>query len=77
MELSSCGFSRKDIAHGSAFQLDEQRGNLVLLFFGYTSCPDVCPTSMAELKTAIDKVGPKQADQVRVVFVRDLKLLLQ
>ena len=40
-----------------------------MLFFGYTSCPDVCPTTMAELKTALDEVGDDQAKDVRVVFV--------
>jgi protein SCO1 len=54
---------------GAPFQLDHLRGNIVLLFFGYTSCPDVCPTTMAELKTALDKIGPQKADKVKVVFV--------
>ena len=54
---------------GSPFWLSDLRGKIVLLFFGYTSCPDVCPTTMAELKTAIDKIGPKNADMVAVVFV--------
>jgi protein SCO1/2 len=54
---------------GTPFQLDQLRGNIVLVFFGYTSCPDVCPTTMAELKTALDKIGPEKADKVKVVFV--------
>lgn len=54
---------------GSNFQLSDLRGKIVLLFFGYTSCPDVCPTTMAELKTAVDKIGPENADQVQVVYV--------
>jgi protein SCO1/2 len=54
---------------GSPFKLEDLRGNLVLLFFGYTSCPDVCPTTMAELKTALENIGPEKADQVKVVFV--------
>ena len=55
-------------AGGTNFRLSEMRGKIVALFFGYTSCPDVCPTTMAELKQALDKVGP-QADQVQVLFV--------
>jgi protein SCO1 len=58
--------SRSD---GAPFQLEDLQGNLVLLFFGYTSCPDVCPTTMAELKTALDRIGPEKAGQVKVVFV--------
>ena len=54
---------------GAPFKLDDLRGKIVLLFFGYTSCPDVCPTTMAELKTALDRIGPEKADQVEVVFV--------
>lgn len=43
-------------------------GKLTLLYFGYTHCPDVCPTTLAELRSAILKLGP-EADQVRVLFV--------
>jgi protein SCO1 len=55
-------------ANGTTFRLSEMRGKVVALFFGYTSCPDVCPTTMAELKQALDKLG-KQANQVQVLFV--------
>jgi protein SCO1/2 len=50
------------------FQLREARGKVVALFFGYTSCPDVCPTTMAELNQALQELGD-QADQVQVLFV--------
>lgn len=55
--------------NGSKFRLSEMRGNVVLLFFGYTACPDVCPTTMAELKTAVDELGEEKAKHVKVVFV--------
>src|SRR5215211_4478411 len=55
-------------ANGTRFRLSETRGKVVALFFGYTSCPDVCPTTMAELKQALEKLGNK-ADQVQVLFV--------
>jgi protein SCO1 len=54
--------------NGNTFQLSEQRGKIVMLFFGYTSCPDVCPTTMAELNQALRELG-SQADQVQVIFV--------
>lgn len=54
---------------GRSFRLGEARGNIVLLFFGYTSCPDICPTTMAELKTALDRLGEDKAKNVKVVFV--------
>jgi protein SCO1/2 len=50
------------------FRLSEMRGQIVALFFGYTSCPDICPTTMAELKQALVELGPA-ADQVQVLFV--------
>lgn len=55
--------------NGTNFRLDGMRGKIVLLFFGYTSCPDICPTTMAELKTALDKIGEENAKNVQVVFV--------
>lgn len=55
--------------NGEGFRLSQLRGNIVLLFFGYTSCPDVCPTTMAEIKSALEKIGEENASQVKVVFV--------
>jgi len=55
--------------NGASFKLSELRGNVVLLFFGYTSCPDVCPTTMAELKQALDELDEDDAKQVQVLFV--------
>lgn len=55
--------------NGTNFRLDGMRGKIVLLFFGYTSCPDICPTTMAELKTALDEIGEENAKNVQVVFV--------
>jgi len=43
-------------------------GKPVLLYFGYTHCPDVCPTTLADLAIALKQLGPV-ADQVRVLFV--------
>lgn len=46
----------------------EYRGRVVLMFFGYTHCPDVCPLTLSRIKTAVAKLG-EQAQQVRVLFV--------
>jgi protein SCO1/2 len=54
---------------GSLFRLSETRGNVVLLFFGYTSCPDVCPTTLAELNQSLEDLGMDQAGDVKVIFV--------
>jgi protein SCO1/2 len=55
-------------SNGEMFHLSEQKGKIVLLFFGYTSCPDVCPTTLAELNQVMNKLGDK-TQQVQVVFV--------
>ena len=54
--------------NGSSFRLSEKRGDIVLLFFGYTSCPDVCPTTLSEMKRILSELG-ENAQHVQVVFV--------
>ena len=53
---------------GGNFQLSEQRGKLVLIFFGYTACPDVCPTALSEMKLVQKRLG-SLAENVRFVFI--------
>lgn len=48
--------------------LSDFRGKIVVLYFGYTSCPDVCPTTLANLRRALNDLGEK-ADQVQVILV--------
>ncbi len=47
--------------------LSDFRGKYVVLYFGYTSCPDICPTISAALKAALNKLGLDA--QVQVIFV--------
>ena len=54
--------------NGQAFQLGDQRGKIVLIFFGYTNCPDICPLTLAQFKQARAQLG-QQADRVRFVFI--------
>ena len=53
---------------GRAVNAERYRGSLVLLYFGYTHCPDVCPTTLAALGTALGRLGP-EASKVKVLFV--------
>ena len=53
---------------GRPFALGELRGQWILLTYGYTTCPDVCPLTLANLKQVKAQLG-SQAAQVRVVFV--------
>lgn len=55
-------------SNDEVFRLSDQRDKIVLLFFGYTSCPDVCPTTLAELNLALNQI-PEKAGLVQVVFV--------
>jgi len=54
--------------NGKAFNLKDVRGKAVLLFFGYTSCPDVCPLTLAKFNAAYKKLGGS-ADQVKTIFI--------
>jgi protein SCO1/2 len=54
--------------NGQQRSLKDFRGKLVVLFFGYTQCPDVCPTTLAELAEAKKQLGPDGA-KVQGLFV--------
>jgi protein SCO1/2 len=53
---------------GRAFGWRQQRGRVVLVFFGYTHCPDVCPLTLAALAQSLQRLGALR-QRVRVVFV--------
>ena len=55
-------------ANGDTFRLSESKGKVTLLFFGYTSCPDFCPTTLAEMKQVLDGLGD-DVDKAQVVFI--------
>ncbi|MGH8260633.1 MAG: SCO family protein [Steroidobacteraceae bacterium] len=54
--------------NGRPVTAQSYRGDVVLLYFGYTHCPDVCPTTLALLSQAIKGLGP-QAGRVCVLFL--------
>ena len=53
---------------GDSFRLSDLRGQVVLLFFGYTHCPDVCPTTLSDMKYVFERLG-RAADSARFLFV--------
>jgi protein SCO1/2 len=61
------GFALTD-HNGKPRTLADFNGKVVVVFFGYTRCPDVCPTTMVEMKEVMRKLGP-EADKVQVLFV--------
>lgn len=67
-------------ATGKPVSLADYRGKVVVLFFGYTHCPQICPTTLADLAQVMRELG-KDADKVQVLFVtldpeRDTRELL-
>ena len=70
-DVSGASFGR-DFAlsdpSGRARSLADFRGKAVVVFFGYTQCPDVCPTTLATLAETMKLLGP-DADRVQVVFI--------
>jgi protein SCO1/2 len=61
------GFKLTD-HNGQQRTLADYRGKLVTLFFGFTHCPDVCPTSLSTMKQALTLLGP-DAEKVQVLFI--------
>ena len=49
--------------------LSDLRGKVVLVFFGYTSCPDVCPLSLAKISACLSAMKPEEAEKVRGLFI--------
>ncbi|MCB1511298.1 MAG: SCO family protein [Hyphomicrobiaceae bacterium] len=54
--------------NGDTLSNEDLKGKPFVIFFGFTRCPDVCPTSMLELSHLIERLGPK-ADHMRYLFV--------
>ncbi len=53
---------------GATRTLADYNGRAVVIFFGYTHCPDVCPTTLAEMKAVLARLG-EDAERVQVLFV--------
>lgn len=51
------------------FSLQQLRGKVVLLYFGYTKCPDVCPTSLSIMSQALNELSGDELKSVQGVFV--------
>jgi protein SCO1/2 len=56
-------------SNGEPLSLSDMRGKWTLLFFGYTHCPDFCPTTLAEWKQIKDALGEEHAAHVNFLFI--------
>jgi len=65
--LETADFNLPDF-NGKQRSLADFRGKVVLLFFGYTNCPLVCPTTLADLAQVMGLLG-KDAERVQVIFI--------
>ncbi len=66
--------------NGKKVTLADFRGRVVTVFFGFTQCPDVCPTALAEMRAVVEKLGP-DGPKLQVLFItvdpeRDTQALL-
>jgi protein SCO1 len=66
--LPALSFTMTRAMDGKEVSATDFKGKVTLLYFGYTFCPDVCPTTLLNLTLVLKRLGP-EADQVRVLFV--------
>lgn len=75
------GFALTDM-HGQPRTLADFKGQVVMLYFGFVQCPDVCPTALTRASQVMQQLGPELAARVQVIFVtvdpeRDTPALLR
>ncbi|MBP5855379.1 SCO family protein [Marivibrio halodurans] len=66
--LPPLDFTMTRAEDGRTVTASDYRGRIVLLYFGYTFCPDVCPTTLSSVTAALDRLGGK-ASKAQVLFV--------
>ncbi|HTV88334.1 MAG TPA: SCO family protein [Stellaceae bacterium] len=66
--LPPLDFTMTRAGDGKPVTQADYRGKVVLLYFGYTNCPDICPTVLAHVSTILDRLGP-DAQRLRMLFV--------
>jgi protein SCO1/2 len=55
--------------NGKPFSSESLKGKPTLIYFGYAFCPDVCPTSLLLMETAVEQLGPDAPKKVNLVFI--------
>jgi len=66
--MPDLAFTLSEASDGSTVTPEGFRGKVLLVYFGYTNCPDVCPTTLGRLKSLVAGLGDR-AGEVRVLFV--------
>ena len=63
------GATLPDVANdGEPFEFVADEGELLIVYFGYTSCPDVCPTTLFDIRSALGKIDDDRAERVELAF---------
>ena len=75
--LTNCSIAKEEVVGGDfeltthlneTYSLANSRGKVVLLFFGFTHCPDVCPNTLATVQTVLEQLG-NQAKNVQPLLI--------
>jgi len=66
LDVASVQFSTAD--DGRLIRMQAPPGELLVVYFGYTSCPDICPTTMSDLSIAVHDLPDELAERVTTVF---------
>lgn len=66
--IEVAGAALPDATTGEPFELRGAPGGLLVVYFGYTSCPDICPTTMSDLQVAIGDLDAARAARVQVAM---------
>jgi protein SCO1/2 len=66
--MPQLAFNLTEANRNISVKAQDYRGKILLVYFGYTHCPDVCPLTLSRMKTVLAKLG-EQAQQVRVLFI--------
>jgi protein SCO1/2 len=56
-------------AGGAELSLVADQGGVLLVFFGFMSCPDICPTTLADVRSALKLLDPEQADRIDLAMI--------
>ncbi len=67
-QIPAADFTLTDVKTGQPFHFYQDRGEVTLLYFGYTQCPDVCPTTLGVWKQIKAGLG-SEAERVRFIFI--------
>jgi len=66
--LEVADVSLPEVSSGTPMAMRADAGELLVVYFGYTSCPDVCPMTMSDIRVAIEELPGELADQVTVAM---------